>query len=58
MARATVLETAKRIDLLQVMILEGEPNTVCLAFARTEWGISRARGYELLKRAMANQPPY
>ena len=31
MARATVLETAKRIDLLQVMILEGEPNTVCLA---------------------------
>ena len=51
MARATVLETAKRIDLLQVMILEGEPNTVCLAFARTEWGISRARGYELLKRA-------
>jgi len=51
MARATAQETAERIDLLQVMILEGEPNASCLAFARKEWGISRARGYELLKRA-------
>ena len=51
MARATALETAERVDQLQVMILEGEPNTSCLAFARKEWGISRARGYELLKRA-------
>ena len=51
MARATALETAERVDHLQIMILEGEPNTACLAFARTEWGISRARGYELLKRA-------
>ena len=51
MARATALETAERVDHLQVMILEGEPNTACLAYARTEWGISRARGYELLKRA-------
>ena len=34
MARATALETAERIDHLQVMILEGEPNTACLAFAR------------------------
>ena len=30
MARATALETAERIDLLQVMILEGEPNTCVL----------------------------
>ena len=51
MARATALETADRIDTLQGLILEGEPNTSCLAFARKECGISRARGYELLKRA-------
>ena len=51
MAKATALETAERVDQLQVMILEGEPKTACLAFARREWGTSRARGYELLKRA-------
>ncbi len=51
MARATALETSERVDHLQVMILEGESNSSCLAFARKEWGISRARGYELLKRA-------
>ena len=39
MARATALETAERVDHLQVMILEGEPNTSCLAFARNEWGV-------------------
>ena len=33
------------------MILAGTPNSECLAFARNEWGISRARGYELMKRA-------
>ena len=51
MARATAAETSDRIDALQGMILEGAPNTECLAFARKEWGISRARGYELMKRA-------
>ena len=51
MARATALETAERVDELQVMILEGEPNTACLTFARQEWGVSRAQGYRLLKRA-------
>ena len=51
MARATSVETAERIDHLQVMILEGEPNTACLSFARQEWGVSRAQGYRLLKRA-------
>ena len=51
MARATAAETSDRIDALQGMILEGEPNNSCFAFARKEWGISRARGYELLKRA-------
>ena len=49
MARATALETAERIDQLQVMILEGENNLV--TFARQQWGVSRAQGYRLLKRA-------
>ena len=51
MARATASETSDRIDALQGMILAGTPNSECLAFARKEWGISRARGYELMKRA-------
>ena len=33
------------------MIFEGQPNTVCLAFARQTWGSSRAQGYKLIKRA-------
>ena len=51
MARATAAATADRVDQLQRMILAGENNTACLAFARAQWGIGRARGYELLKRA-------
>ena len=51
MARATASETSDRIDALQGMILDGEPNTACLTFARQQWGISRAQGYKLLKRA-------
>ena len=51
MARATAAETSDRIDALQGMILEGESNTACLTFARQQWGISRAQGYKLLKRA-------
>ena len=33
------------------MILAGTPKTECLAFARKEYGISRARGYELMQSA-------
>ena len=51
MARATASETSGRIDALQGMILADTLNTECLAFARKEWGNSRARGYELMKRA-------
>ena len=51
MARATAAETTDRIDTLLGLILEGEPNTACLTFARQEWGVSRAQGYRLLKRA-------
>ena len=51
MARPTAVENSDRVEPLQATILAGIPHTECLAFARTEWGISRACGYELLKRA-------
>ena len=51
MARATSAESAERVDQLQGMILTGEPNTDCLAHARQTWGVSRAQGYKLIKRA-------
>ena len=53
MARATSAESAKRVNRLQGMILTGEPNTACLAYARHTWGVSRAQGYRLLKKAWA-----
>ena len=53
MARATATETSERVEHLQGMILSGEPNTACLAFARHTWGVSRAQGYKLVKRAWA-----
>ena len=51
MARAKTEEISDRIDALQGMILEGEPNTACLTFMRQTWGLSRAQGYRLLKKA-------
>ena len=51
MARATAKQTTDRIDHLQGMILEVEPNTACLTFMRQGWGVSRAQGYRLLKKA-------
>ena len=53
MPKATAAETFDRIDRLQEMILNGEPNTVCLVYARQTWGVSRAQGYKLVKRAWA-----
>ena len=53
MPRATATDIADRIDQLQGMILAGEPNTGCLAHARQMWGVSRAQGYRLLKKAWA-----
>ena len=49
--KATAAETAEQIERLQGMILSGQPNTACLTFARQTWGISRAQGYRLLKKA-------
>ena len=51
MARATATETAVRVELLAGMNLAGSNNTECLAHARQTWGVSRAQGYKLLKRA-------
>ena len=53
MARATSAESAERVDHLQGMILAGEPNTACPQYARQKWGVSRAQGYKLVKRAWA-----
>ena len=53
MARATSAETAERVERLQGMILAGESNTACLIFMRQTWGVSRAQGYRLLKKAWA-----
>ena len=50
---ATAAETAERIEQLQGMILAGQPNTACLTFMRQTWGVSRAQGYRLLKKAWA-----
>ena len=35
------------------MILSGKSNTICLTFMRQTWGVSRAQGYRLLKKAWA-----
>ena len=51
MPKATAAETSERIEQLQGMILKGEPNNACLAYARNTWGLSRAQGYKLIKRA-------
>ena len=53
MPRATATEMAKRVEHLQEMILAGQSNTVCLTFMRQTWGVSRAQGYRLIKRAWA-----
>ena len=53
MARATSAESAERIEHLQGMILAGQSNTACLTFMRQTWGVSRAQGYRLIKRAWA-----
>ena len=51
MAKANAEATAERVDHLQGMILAGEPNTACVAYARQAWGVSRSQGYRLIKRA-------
>ena len=53
MAKANAEASAERVDHLQGMILAGEPNTACLTYARHTWGVSRAQGYRLLKKAWA-----
>ena len=35
------------------MILAGSNNTACLLYARQTWGVSRAKGYKLVRRAWA-----
>ena len=51
MARATAAAIADRVDTLQRMLLEGSSNSVCVAHASREWGVSRRQAYRLIKRA-------
>ena len=51
MAKASNKETARRVDKLQQLTLQGRSNTSCIEFARQEWGLSRPQSYRLLKRA-------
>ena len=51
MPKANAEATFKRVEHLQGMILAGQPNTACLAYATHTWGVSRAQGYKLVKRA-------
>ena len=53
MPKANAEATAKRVDHLQGMILAGQSNTAFLTFMRHTWGVSRAQGYRLLKKAWA-----
>ena len=50
---ATAAQTSERVEQLGVMILAGHSNTTCLNFMRHTWGVSRAQGYRLLKKAWA-----
>ena len=38
MAKANAKVTVERVDYLQGMILAGETNTACVAYARQAWG--------------------
>ena len=51
MVKATAAETTNRINHLQRMIMEGEPNSVCVQYALEHWGLSRSQSYRLIKRA-------
>ena len=50
-------QTIIRIDQLQGLLFVGKPHTTCLEFSRQQWGISRAQGHKLLKRAWAQIKP-
>ena len=51
--RSTASVTRDRVDELQRLILEGNPNSSCVAFARQQWGVSRSQGYRLIQKAWA-----
>ena len=51
MARATASESIKRVDRLQIMLLEGTSNSECLMFARQTWGSPERKANRLLKKA-------
>ena len=48
MAKANAEVITKRVDHLQGMILAGETNTACVAYARQTWGCSRRNARDLV----------
>ena len=49
--RSTNAVIAERVKALKGMILAGSSNSVCVAFAADQWGVSTRTAYRLLKSA-------
>lgn len=49
--RSTNAVVADRVRTLKQMILTGSSNSVCVAFASDQWGVSTRTAYRLLKSA-------
>ena len=54
MARSTNSVIAERVRTLKQMILSGSSNSVCVAHAADQWGLSTRQSYRLLQRAWAS----
>ena len=52
MAKANAEATAERVDHLQGMILAGEPNTACVAYARQTWGGLQGAGLPIAQESL------
>ena len=51
MGKATKSEMKKRVAALKAMLLSGSSNSVCVAHASNEWGLSQRQSYRLLKES-------
>ena len=54
MAKSTNSVIADRVRTLKQMILSGSSNSVCVAHASDQWGLSARQSYRLLQRAWAS----
>ena len=51
MGKATKSEMKQRVAALKAMLLSGSSNSVCVAHASNEWGLSQRQSYRLLKES-------